>query len=56
MEQVVDPVFTLEDKVDITELNVKLNLAEKLRFYKAAGLNDIKVLLKAEKVKKCNSR
>ncbi|XP_029158992.1 box C/D snoRNA protein 1-like, partial [Nylanderia fulva] len=35
--------------------NIKLALADKLQFYRAAGLPSIKVLLKAEKVKKANS-
>ncbi|XP_032675875.1 box C/D snoRNA protein 1 isoform X2 [Odontomachus brunneus] len=58
VNQVLDPVSSLKGNVDITELNVKLSktLADKLKFYKAAGLNNLKVLLKAEKVKKSSYR
>lgn len=57
VDQILNPVPSLKDKVDI-ELNIKLakSLADKLQFYKAAGLNNIKVLLKAEKVKKSSCR
>lgn len=58
MDQVLDPASSLKGNIDITELNIKLskNLTDKLKFYKAAGLNNIKVLLKAEKVKKSSYR
>lgn len=55
MEQVLDPV-SLEDESDIEKLNIQLALADKLQFYRAAGLTSIKVLLKAEKVKKAHSK
>ncbi|KAG5325259.1 BCD1 protein, partial [Pseudoatta argentina] len=51
MEQVLDPV-SATDEIDIEKLNTKLLLADKLQFYRAAGLTNIKVLLKAEKIKK----
>lgn len=54
VEEVLNPVSLLKDKTDIQELNIKLNLVDKLQFYRAAGLSDIKVLLKAEKVKRSN--
>ncbi|XP_050456431.1 box C/D snoRNA protein 1 [Cataglyphis hispanica] len=53
VEQVLDPI-SLETETDIEKLNVKLALADKLQFYRAAGLTSIKVLLKAEKIKKAN--
>lgn len=53
VEQVLDPI-SLENETDIEKLNVKLALADKLQFYRAAGLTSIKVLLKAEKIKKAN--
>ncbi|GAB1859554.1 Zinc finger HIT domain-containing protein 6 [Camponotus japonicus] len=55
VEQVLDPV-SLEDESDIEKLNIQLALADKLQFYRAAGLTSIKVLLKAEKVKKAHSK
>lgn len=55
MEQVLDPVSS-ENESDIEKLNIKLSLADKLQFYRAAGLTSIKVLLKAEKVKKAYSK
>lgn len=55
MEQVLDPVSS-ENESDIEKLNIKLALADKLQFYRAAGLTSIKVLLKAEKVKKAHSK
>ncbi|XP_071646150.1 box C/D snoRNA protein 1 [Temnothorax longispinosus] len=55
VEQVLDPVSST-DETDIERLNTKLVLADKLQFYRAAGLSNIKVLLKAEKIKKANSR
>ncbi|XP_012543510.1 box C/D snoRNA protein 1 isoform X2 [Monomorium pharaonis] len=53
VEQVLDPVSTI-DKIDIEKLNDNLVLADKLQFYRAAGLSGIKVLLKAEKIKRAN--
>ncbi|KAM0731063.1 Box C/D snoRNA protein 1 [Formica fusca] len=53
VEQVLDPISS-ENETDIEKLNVKLALADKLQFYRAAGLTSIKVLLKAEKIKKAN--
>lgn len=55
VEQVLDPISS-GNETDIEKLNVKLALADKLQFYRAAGLTSIKVLLKAEKVKKANSK
>lgn len=56
VEQVLDPVTLLDNKADITELNTRFSLSDKLQFYRATGLTGIKVLLKAEKVKKSSSR
>ncbi|KYM89905.1 Box C/D snoRNA protein 1 [Atta colombica] len=55
VEQVLDPV-SATDEIDIEKLNTKLLLADKLQFYRAAGLTNIKVLLKAEKIKKAQFR
>lgn len=55
VEQVLDPVSS-ENESDIEKLNIQLALADKLQFYRAAGLTSIKVLLKAEKVKKAHSK
>ncbi|XP_018404054.1 PREDICTED: box C/D snoRNA protein 1 [Cyphomyrmex costatus] len=55
VEQVLDPISAI-DEIDIEKLNAKLLLADKLQFYRAAGLINIKVLLKAEKIKKAQSR
>jgi hypothetical protein len=55
VEQVLDPVSST-DKTDIEKLNTTLVLADKLQFYRAVGLSGIKVFLKAEKIKKANSR
>lgn len=55
VEQILDPVSSVEES-DIEKLNATLLLAEKLQFCRAAGLNGIKVLLKAEKIKKAGSR
>ncbi|KYN15497.1 Box C/D snoRNA protein 1, partial [Trachymyrmex cornetzi] len=55
VEQVLDPV-SATDETDIENLNTKLFLADKLQFYRAAGLTNIKVLLKAEKIKKAQLR
>ncbi|XP_020290607.1 box C/D snoRNA protein 1 [Pseudomyrmex gracilis] len=49
LEQILNPISS--EDTDIEELDLKLKLAEKLQFYRAAGLSVIKVLLKAEKVK-----
>ncbi|XP_011860089.1 PREDICTED: box C/D snoRNA protein 1 isoform X2 [Vollenhovia emeryi] len=55
LEQILDPVSST-DGTDIEKLNGRLFLADKLQFYRAAGLSNIKVFLKAEKIKKANSR
>ncbi|KAL6255336.1 hypothetical protein P5V15_013675 [Pogonomyrmex californicus] len=55
VEQVLDPISSVEE-IDIEKLNVRLALADKLQFYRAVGLSGIKVLLKAEKIKKAISR
>ncbi|XP_012219228.1 box C/D snoRNA protein 1 [Linepithema humile] len=55
LDQVLNPV-SLEEDTNIAELNARLVLANKLQFYRAAGVNGIKVLLKAEKIKKANFR
>lgn len=49
LEEILNPISS--EDTDIEELDLKLKLAEKLQFYRAAGLSVIKVLLKAEKVK-----
>jgi len=56
VEQVLDPVSSCKGETDIEILNAKLTLSDKLQFYRAAGMCGIKVLLKAERVKKANSR
>jgi len=55
VEQILDPVSST-DETDIEKLNAKLLLSDKLQFYRAAGLSNIKVLLKAEKVKNAKFR
>jgi len=55
VEQILDPVSSI-DETDIEKLNAKLLLADKLQFYRAAGLSNIKVFLKAEKVKNAKFR
>lgn len=55
VEQILDPISST-DETDIEKLNAKLALADKLQFYRAAGLSNIKVFLKGEKIKKANSR
>ncbi|XP_072764854.1 box C/D snoRNA protein 1 [Anoplolepis gracilipes] len=55
VEQILDPISS-ENENDIEKLNLQLALAGKLQFYRAAGLTSIKVLLKAEKVKKPSSK
>jgi len=55
VEQILDPVSSI-DETDIEKLNAKLLLADKLQFYRAAELSNIKVFLKAEKVKNAKFR
>lgn len=55
LEQVLNPV-SLEGETNIEELNIRSILASRLQFYRAAGLSGIKVLLKAEKIKKASFR
>ncbi|CAK9812859.1 Box C/D snoRNA protein 1 [Anthophora quadrimaculata] len=52
MEEILDPVKSLENKNDIEELNLRMCLNDRLQFYQAAGLPGVKVLLKAEKIAK----
>ncbi|CAK9821788.1 Box C/D snoRNA protein 1 [Anthophora retusa] len=52
IEEILDPVKSLENKNDIEELNLRMCLNDRLQFYQAAGLPGVKVLLKAEKVAK----
>ncbi|OAD62468.1 Box C/D snoRNA protein 1, partial [Eufriesea mexicana] len=52
LEEILDPIKSVENKSDIEELNLRMCLNEKLQFYQAAGLSGVKVLLKAEKVVK----
>lgn len=56
IEEILDPVKSLENKNDIEELNLKMRLNERLQFYQAAGLSGIKILLKAEKIAKSDLR
>ncbi|KAL0109117.1 hypothetical protein PUN28_014308 [Cardiocondyla obscurior] len=55
VEQILNPVSSTGE-TDIEKLNSKLLLADKLQFYRAAGLINIKVFLKAEKIKKADSK
>ncbi|CAK9810384.1 Box C/D snoRNA protein 1 [Anthophora plagiata] len=52
IEEILDPVKSLENKNDIEELNLRMSLNDRLQFYQAAGLPGVKVLLKAEKIAK----
>ncbi|XP_029052037.2 box C/D snoRNA protein 1 [Osmia bicornis bicornis] len=56
IEEILDPVKSLENKNDIEELNLKMRLNERLQYYQAAGLSGIKILLKAEKIAKSDLR
>ncbi|XP_031849468.1 box C/D snoRNA protein 1 [Nomia melanderi] len=56
IEDILDPIKSLENKGDIEELNLKMCLKDRLQFYQAASLSGIKVLLKAEKVVKSDSK
>ncbi|XP_076183344.1 box C/D snoRNA protein 1 isoform X2 [Ptiloglossa arizonensis] len=55
-EEILDPIKSLENKSDIEQLNLRMYLNDKLQFYQAAGLSGIKILLKAEKIIKSNSK
>ncbi|KOC65985.1 Box C/D snoRNA protein 1 [Habropoda laboriosa] len=52
IEEILDPVKSLENKNNIEELNLRMSLNDRLQFYQAAGLSGVKVLLKAEKIAK----
>ncbi|XP_076233380.1 box C/D snoRNA protein 1 [Calliopsis andreniformis] len=56
IEEILNPIQSIKDKNDIEELNLRMSLNERLRYYQAASLSGIKVLLKAEKVTKSNSK
>ncbi|KZC11528.1 Box C/D snoRNA protein 1, partial [Dufourea novaeangliae] len=56
IEDILDPIKSLENNNDIEELNLKMCLKDRLQFYQAAGLSGIKFLLKAEKVVKSDSK
>ncbi|XP_078045745.1 box C/D snoRNA protein 1 [Augochlora pura] len=56
IEDILDPMKSLEDTNDATELNLKKCLTDRLQFYQAAGLSGLKVLLKAESVTKSDSK
>jgi hypothetical protein len=56
VEQVLDPVSSCKGETDIETLNAKLTLSDKLQFYRAGGMCNIRILLKAERVKKANSK
>ncbi|XP_043254229.1 box C/D snoRNA protein 1 [Colletes gigas] len=56
IEEILDPVKSLENKHGIEELNLRMHLNDRLQFYQAASLSGIKVLLKAEKIKKSESK
>ncbi|XP_015518641.2 box C/D snoRNA protein 1 [Neodiprion pinetum] len=55
--RVLDPLtIETEGSESIEVINLKIAYREKLQYYRAAGFSNIKVLLKAEKVKRCDSR
>ncbi|XP_012269747.2 box C/D snoRNA protein 1 [Athalia rosae] len=57
LERVLDPLAEKDVSNDTIEvMNLKIMHRDRLQYYRAAGLNNIKILLKAEKVKKCDSR
>lgn len=57
LERVLDPLAVESEGTESIEaINLKITHRERLQYYRAAGLSQIKVLLKAEKVKKCDSR
>lgn len=56
IENVLDPLNGHTDTDDCDESATKQILSDKLQFYRAAGLSGIEILLKAEKIKKSNSR
>lgn len=56
MEQTLEPMTSCKGEVDIETLNAKLILSDKLQFYRAAGISNISVLLKAERVKRAKSK
>lgn len=56
VEAVINPIHSLEDKTNIEEINVRMNLNERLQFYRASGISGLKVLLKAEKIENSKSK
>lgn len=56
VEQTLEPMTSCKGEVDIETLNAKLILSDKLQFYRAAGISNISVLLKAERVKRAKSK
>ncbi|XP_057325794.1 box C/D snoRNA protein 1 [Microplitis mediator] len=56
IENVLDPLNTPADTEDCDESATRQILSDKLQFYRAAGLSGVEILLKAEKIKKSNSR
>ncbi|XP_054007395.1 box C/D snoRNA protein 1 [Hylaeus anthracinus] len=56
IEEILDPMKSLRNSNDIEDLNLKMCLNNRLQFYQAAGLSGIKVLLKAEKIRRSESR
>lgn len=56
MQTILDPVNSKHEIFQGEEPNVREILQDKLQFYRSAELSGIKVLMKAEKVKKSGSR
>lgn len=56
VENILDPLSTVDSSEEIIEVQRRKVLHNKLTFYRATGLSGIKVLLKAEKVKKSDSK
>ncbi|XP_076654061.1 box C/D snoRNA protein 1 isoform X2 [Halictus rubicundus] len=56
IENILDPLKSLENTNDIDELNLRMCLNDRLQFYQAAGLPGIKFLLKAERVTKSDAK
>nr|XP_033327640.1 box C/D snoRNA protein 1 [Megalopta genalis] len=56
IEDILDPMKSFEDTNDIAELNLRKCLTDRLQFYQAVGLPGLKVLLKAERVIKSDSK
>ncbi|XP_076282457.1 box C/D snoRNA protein 1 [Lasioglossum baleicum] len=56
IENILDPIKSLENTIDMDELNLRMCLNDRLQFYRAAGFSGIKVLLKAERVTKSDAK